>query len=202
MVAAQDLAAGEPITASDLRVVTMGQTAGLRAIQPDEQDLILGRAPRAAIPAGTVLNSGLFVAPADVTVGTDAGACTAVVAFDPPTVGDNCAGIGAPQCVPPSGSTFDLGTTGVACSVVDAAGNAANDGLDVTVFDDDGGVAEPLGDVVAGAEGDDLDREIFAGALAPRPRQVGPRRRRQQQQRKQQHTVTVPKALRGARRRL
>lgn len=62
MVAAHDLEAGEPITAGDLRVVELrGALETLRAVQPDQQGLIVGLAPRAAIPAGTVLNRGLFV---------------------------------------------------------------------------------------------------------------------------------------------
>ena len=47
--------------ADDLRVVQMGQAGDLRAIQSNQQDLIIGQAPRAPIPAGTVLNTGLFV---------------------------------------------------------------------------------------------------------------------------------------------
>ena len=62
MVAAHDLEPGLPIGAGDLRVVQIGMTGELRAIQPDQQGLILGQTPRAAIPAGTVLNTGLFVA--------------------------------------------------------------------------------------------------------------------------------------------
>lgn len=61
LVAAHDLEPGEPVTDADLRVVEMGRTGGLRAIQPDQQDLIIGQAPRGPIPAGTVLNTGLFV---------------------------------------------------------------------------------------------------------------------------------------------
>jgi hypothetical protein len=61
MVAARDLAPGEPITAADLRAVEMGKTGGLRAIQSHQQELILGQAPRGPIPEGTVLNTGLFV---------------------------------------------------------------------------------------------------------------------------------------------
>jgi hypothetical protein len=60
MVAARDLAPGQPITAADLRVVEMGRTGDL-AIQSHQQDLIIGQAPRGPIPAGTVLNTGLFV---------------------------------------------------------------------------------------------------------------------------------------------
>ena len=78
-----------------------------------------------------------IVAPPDQQVGTDAPACNAVANFAAPTVGDNCPGVGAPACVPPSGSTFALGLTAVACTVSDAAGNSANDGINITVVDDD-----------------------------------------------------------------
>jgi Flp pilus assembly protein CpaB len=61
MVAASDLDAGRPISRADLRVVEMGRVGGIRAIQPSDQDLIVGRAPRGPIPAGTVLNTDLFV---------------------------------------------------------------------------------------------------------------------------------------------
>jgi len=60
-VAARDLDPGEAISASDLRVVEMGRTDEFRAIQPDQQDLIIGRAPLGPIPEGTMLNTGLFV---------------------------------------------------------------------------------------------------------------------------------------------
>jgi len=62
MVAARDLGPGEPITAADMRVVEMGKTGNLRAIQSHQQDLIIGQAPRGPIPEGSVLNTGLFVA--------------------------------------------------------------------------------------------------------------------------------------------
>lgn len=60
MVAAHDLAAGEVIDSSDLHVVEMGRTGGLRAIQPSQQDLIMGRVVCGPIPEGTVLNTDLF----------------------------------------------------------------------------------------------------------------------------------------------
>lgn len=60
MVAARDIEPGEVIDSSDLRVVEMGRTGGLRAIQPSQQNLILGRAARGPIPDGTVLNTDLF----------------------------------------------------------------------------------------------------------------------------------------------
>jgi hypothetical protein len=41
--------------------------------------------------------------------------------------------VGAPSCVPPSGSTFALGTTTVNCNVSDASGNPASCSFTVTV---------------------------------------------------------------------
>jgi len=60
-VAARDLDPGEAIDASDLRIVEMGRTDGFRAIQPSQQELIIGRAPLGPIPEGTMLNTDLFV---------------------------------------------------------------------------------------------------------------------------------------------
>jgi Flp pilus assembly protein CpaB len=60
MVAARNVAPGEVVEATDLRVVEMGRTGGLRAIQPEQQQLVVGQAARGPIPEGTVLNTGLF----------------------------------------------------------------------------------------------------------------------------------------------
>lgn len=60
MVAAHDISPGEVIDGGDLRVVEIGRSGGLRAIQPSQQSLIAGRAARGPIPAGTVLNTDLF----------------------------------------------------------------------------------------------------------------------------------------------
>lgn len=60
LVAAREISPGEVISGTDLRVVDMGRTGGLRAIQPSQQDLIVGRAARGPIPEGTVLNTDLF----------------------------------------------------------------------------------------------------------------------------------------------
>ena len=64
-VAATDLAPGDVIDAGDLRVVELGRTNQLRAILADQQSLIIGLTPEAPIPAGTLLNTGLFVAADD-----------------------------------------------------------------------------------------------------------------------------------------
>ena len=60
LVAARDVAPGEVIGADRLRVVELGRSGDVRAIQPMQQDLILGQAARGPIPAGTVLNTDLF----------------------------------------------------------------------------------------------------------------------------------------------
>lgn len=66
VVAAHDLPPGHVVTRADLRAVEMGKTGGLRAIQVDQQDLVLGAAARAMVPEGTVINTGLFTAPTAV----------------------------------------------------------------------------------------------------------------------------------------
>ena len=61
VVAARDLEPGDIVAGTDLRVVEMGRTGGLRAIQPAQQSLVVGKAARGPIPEGTVLNTGLFI---------------------------------------------------------------------------------------------------------------------------------------------
>jgi hypothetical protein len=72
--------------------------------------------------------------PADITRGTASNQCAAVVAYPPPTVGDNCPGATA-SCNPPSGSTFPRGMTAVNCNASDGSGNVANCSFTVTVND-------------------------------------------------------------------
>jgi hypothetical protein len=73
--------------------------------------------------------------PASVAVRNDPGLCSAVVSYPAPAVTDNCPGVGAPTCAPPSGSVFPVGNTPVACTVDDAAGNSSNCGFRVAVND-------------------------------------------------------------------
>lgn len=61
IVAGRDLSPGEVVTAADLRVVEIGSTGEMRAIQSSQQALVIGQAARSPIPAGTVLNTDLFV---------------------------------------------------------------------------------------------------------------------------------------------
>ncbi len=77
--------------------------------------------------------------PADITVSNDAGQCSAVVAFAA-TVSDNCPGATI-ACVPPSGSTFPVGTTMVTCTATDASGNTDTCTFTVTVVDTEAPVA-------------------------------------------------------------
>ena len=61
------------------------------------------------------------------------------------------------QCAPASGVTFPLGTTTVACTARDAAGNEANGNLDVTVRDTTPPLLTPRTDVIR-------DKDSPAGA--------------------------------------
>ena len=76
-----------------------------------------------------------IVCPASIIVANDPNLCSAVVNYAPPVVGDNCPGISAPVCNPPSGSTFLKGTTAVTCSVTDLSGNTSPCSFTVTVND-------------------------------------------------------------------
>jgi hypothetical protein len=80
--------------------------------------------------------------PPSITCPTNVAALTAracpapttnVVNYPPPTASDNCPGVTV-VCVPPSGSTFPLGTTTVTCTATDAAGNTATCSFTVTLF--------------------------------------------------------------------
>jgi hypothetical protein len=71
--------------------------------------------------------------PAAITTNVAAGLTNAVVTFGPPTVSDNCGSIASTNCSPPSGSTFDLGTTPVICTAVDTSANTNSCTFNVTV---------------------------------------------------------------------
>jgi hypothetical protein len=60
VVAGRDIEPGEVIQVADLRVVEVGRSSELRAVQSNQQSLVVGRAARGPIPAGTVLNTDLF----------------------------------------------------------------------------------------------------------------------------------------------
>jgi subtilisin-like proprotein convertase family protein len=61
------------------------------------------------------------------------GGSGSVVTYPPPTASDNCPGVTA-ACVPPSGSTFPVGTSSVTCTATDSTGNTATCSFTVTMF--------------------------------------------------------------------
>jgi len=73
----------------------------------------------------------VITCPASFAVGTAEN--SAIVNYPPPTVSDNCPGVGAPVCAPASGSSFPVGVTTVTCTVADAAGNTASCSFNITV---------------------------------------------------------------------
>ncbi|MFL6216136.1 MAG: HYR domain-containing protein [Blastocatellia bacterium] len=74
--------------------------------------------------------------PFPLTVATDRGKTTAVVNYVPATATDAC-GVVDVVCLPPSGSTFALGTATINCTARDLAGNTSNCSFTVTVNDAD-----------------------------------------------------------------
>jgi hypothetical protein len=64
-----------------------------------------------------------LICPGTIVTPNDPGVCSAVVSFTP-GVSDNCPGA-TTSCTPPSGSTFLKGSTLVACTATDAAGNTS-----------------------------------------------------------------------------
>lgn len=75
-----------------------------------------------------------MVAPANIIVSLNSGSSVAVT-WAPPVVSDNRPGVGAPTCIPVSGSAFGIGATTINCSVADAQANSTNASFTVTVLD-------------------------------------------------------------------
>ena len=74
--------------------------------------------------------------PSDITVSNDAGTCGAVVTWALPTASDNC-GVDSFTSTHNSGDVFNVGTTTVTYTAVDAAGNSITCSFDVIVEDDE-----------------------------------------------------------------
>ena len=68
------------------------------------------------------------VAPASCPIAT-----SLTVTYAGPAATDNCPGV-TTACLPPSGSSFPLGTTTVLCTASDTSGNRSNCSFTVTVF--------------------------------------------------------------------
>jgi hypothetical protein len=75
------------------------------------------------------------VCPANITVGNDAGKCSAVVNYPAATATDNCSGAIAISYSVASGTVFPKGTTPVTVTATDAAGNSSTCTFTVTVND-------------------------------------------------------------------
>lgn len=111
---------------------------GTTTVTCQEQIPALGQGPVSCSFTTTVNDTQppSVTPPPAQNVGTEAPACTAVIAFPAPGSGDNCPGQSA-VCAPPSGSVFPLGTTTVTCTTTDASGNTASGSTTMTVVDDD-----------------------------------------------------------------
>jgi len=72
--------------------------------------------------------------PANIVKSTDPDQCSAVVNYMA-TANDNCDGPLTPTCAPPSGSTFQKGTTTVTCMATDSSKNTGSCSFTVTVND-------------------------------------------------------------------
>jgi hypothetical protein len=76
----------------------------------------------------------VLTCPANISVNTPAGSCTAIVNFTP-TATDNCGGAVTIVSVPASGTAFAIGTTTVNVTATDACGNVSTCSFTVTVAD-------------------------------------------------------------------
>ncbi len=72
---------------------------------------------------------------ADIIVNNEPNKCGAVANFNLPMVSDNCPGVGAPTCNPPSGTFFPIGATTVTCTVTDSSQNQGQCTFKVTIVD-------------------------------------------------------------------
>ena len=73
--------------------------------------------------------------PPNQNVPAASGQCQAVVNYPTPTISDNCSAPVFLGCTPPSGSTFQVGTTPVTCTANDAANNIGACQFQVIVVD-------------------------------------------------------------------
>jgi hypothetical protein len=99
------------------------------------------------------LEDPVVMCPADFSVNTDPGMCSAMVTFNTPAT-DNCTmGMATATATPASGSVFPLGATMVTVTVVDAAGNTgAGCSFMVTVVDNQGPVFTGCSNITTSAD--------------------------------------------------
>ncbi len=111
----------------------------------------------------------VIICPSDIGVGTIGN--SAAVTYAAPSVSDNCSGVGAPVCSPPSGSVFPLGVTTVTCSVTDARKNSNSCSFKVMVNNVSASFSDPLdctgpGNVVTGTIKITNSGNVAANAVA------------------------------------
>ena len=92
----------------------------------------------------------VILVPTNSIVGNDMGQCSAVVRFEV-HASDNMPGV-LVACVPPSGSTFPLGTTIVRCTATDASGLTVSNSFLVTVRDTENPVLSLPADILVPCE--------------------------------------------------
>jgi hypothetical protein len=96
----------------------------------------------------------VVTAPANITVGNDAGSCTAMLNPGTATATDNCAGVSTPTGVRSDGqalnAAYPKGTTTITWTATDAAGNPATAQQTVTVNDTEKPVLHVPADIVVG----------------------------------------------------
>ncbi len=131
--AAIDAATSAACPATDQRGVPRPFGAGCD-IGAYEADVLDTTPPVITVPPGVVVDA--------------TGPGGAVVSYAA-SANDDVDGPVAVTCLPPSGATFAIGTTRVACEASDAAGNEANASFDVRVK----GADEQLGDLLAAVAG-------------------------------------------------
>ncbi|MFN4253901.1 MAG: HYR domain-containing protein [Saprospiraceae bacterium] len=78
-----------------------------------------------------------IVCPPNVTLGTDAGVCTANFTPPPATATDNCTPSGNITIITPPGGNFPLGNTTLVYNAIDLAGNSSQCTMLLTVVDDE-----------------------------------------------------------------
>lgn len=81
------------------------------------------------------LENPVITCPADISVATDVGECSTTISYNA-SVSDNCAGTTI-LYTPASGSSFNVGTTTVIATAIDAAGNESECTFTVMVSDNE-----------------------------------------------------------------
>jgi hypothetical protein len=71
----------------------------------------------------------------DLSANAPSTGCSTAVQYPVISATDNCSGVGTPVCTPPTGSTFQKGTTTVTCTSTDVSNNTAQCTFTVTVND-------------------------------------------------------------------